>query len=209
MAHLAKWKKQTKEEFNKLVAESNSIMEQARKVGYNIFSGSGCREVKKAIAFYESDTSHFLGQGWNKNNYDLNSFSEHSNRKAGTAAKPLIYLRGRKCENCGITEWFGEPINLEVHHVNGDRSDNRMENLQLLCPNCHSYTKNFCYKSKHQKTDEKDFVEALQSSPNIRTALNKLGLTPKGENYSTAYNLIEKYNIVHLKERALRGKPLK
>jgi len=109
-------------------------------------------------------------------------------------------LRGRKCECCGTTEWLGQPINLEIHHLNGDRSDNRLENLQLLCPNCHSYTNTFCYKSKDTQVQENDFVEALLISSNIRAALIKLGLTPSGGNYSRAYALIEKYNISHLKK---------
>jgi len=109
-------------------------------------------------------------------------------------------LRGRKCECCGTTEWLGQPINLEIHHLNGDRSDNRLENLQLLCPNCHSYTNTFCYKSKDTQVQENDFVEALLMSSNIHAALIKLGLTPSGGNYSRAYTLIEKYNISHLKK---------
>lgn len=52
-------------------------------------------------------------------------------------------LKNRRCERCGLTQWRGRPICLELHHVNGDRLDNRLESLQLLCPNCHSQTENF------------------------------------------------------------------
>jgi 5-methylcytosine-specific restriction endonuclease McrA len=47
------------------------------------------------------------------------------------------------CECCGISEWLDRPLSLALHHINGDGHDNRLENLQLLCPNCHSQTDNF------------------------------------------------------------------
>jgi HNH endonuclease len=52
-------------------------------------------------------------------------------------------LKENRCEICGITEWLGKPLNMELHHVNGDGADNRLENLQLLCANCHSQTDNW------------------------------------------------------------------
>jgi 5-methylcytosine-specific restriction endonuclease McrA len=52
-------------------------------------------------------------------------------------------LKENRCERCGITEWRGKPLNMELHHVNGDGSDNHLENLQLLCGNCHSQTDNW------------------------------------------------------------------
>lgn len=52
-------------------------------------------------------------------------------------------LKECRCEGCGIVEWRGEPLSMELHHVNGDGEDNRLENLQLLCGNCHSQTDNW------------------------------------------------------------------
>ncbi len=48
-----------------------------------------------------------------------------------------------RCERCGIEDWLGEPLALALHHINGDNRDDRLENLALLCPNCHSQTENF------------------------------------------------------------------
>ena len=61
----------------------------------------------------------------------------------------LVAERGKRCDGCGLEEWRGQPIPLCVHHVDGDASNNRSENLQLLCLNCHGQTPNFGRKNKH------------------------------------------------------------
>ncbi len=58
-------------------------------------------------------------------------------------------LKENKCEKCGISEWNNKPITLELHHINGNRYDNRLENLQILCPNCHALTPN--YRSSYKR----------------------------------------------------------
>jgi DNA-binding CsgD family transcriptional regulator/5-methylcytosine-specific restriction endonuclease McrA len=52
-------------------------------------------------------------------------------------------LKENRCEICGITDWLGKPLSMELHHINGDGKDNRLENLQLLCGNCHAQTDNW------------------------------------------------------------------
>ncbi|MGB8509713.1 MAG: hypothetical protein WCD76_15110 [Pyrinomonadaceae bacterium] len=60
-------------------------------------------------------------------------------------------LKQRCCERCGLKEWLGEPIPIELHHQNGDRFDNRLPNLLLLCPNCHALTDNHAGKGANRK----------------------------------------------------------
>lgn len=60
----------------------------------------------------------------------------------------LVTERGWKCEGrCGLSEWFGEPIPLEVDHIDGNHSNTKKENFRLLCPNCHVFTPT--YKGKN------------------------------------------------------------
>lgn len=54
-----------------------------------------------------------------------------------------------KCENCGLTEWLGQPIPLELHHIDGNRSNDILDNYALLCPNCHSFTDS--YRGKNSR----------------------------------------------------------
>ena len=91
-------------------------------------------------------------------------------------------------------------ISLELDHKDGNNKNNKLSNLHYLCPNCHALTETYRGKNKkiHKSdfVDEKVFVEALQTSPNIRQALIKLNLLPAGANYSRAKRLLDKYQIV-------------
>jgi transposase-like protein len=60
-------------------------------------------------------------------------------------------LKENRCERCGISEWRGRPLNMQLHHVNGDGLDNRLENLELLCANCHSQTSTYGGRNGHRR----------------------------------------------------------
>jgi AcrR family transcriptional regulator len=60
-------------------------------------------------------------------------------------------LKENVCERCGLSEWQGEPLNMQLHHVNGAGKDNRLENIVFLCPNCHSQTTNWGGRNGHRR----------------------------------------------------------
>jgi len=107
-------------------------------------------------------------------------------------------LKEYKCSSikCGITDWHDEHLTLELDHMNGIRSDNRLENLRWLCPNCHSQTPTFRGYNKSlsgkKKVSDQELLTALSDCSNIRQALQKVGLSAKGGNYERATRLLKK-----------------
>jgi Zn finger protein HypA/HybF involved in hydrogenase expression len=114
--------------------------------------------AKKMIKELNLDTSHFTGQGWLKGGRHNFSNSrtleellvEKSFYSSNVLKKRLIAanILESKCKECNISEWNGKPLSLHLDHINGIHSDNRLENLRILCPNCHSQTETYC-KSKN------------------------------------------------------------
>lgn len=198
---MKKWEQFPKEEIEQFVKESKSYAQLAKKIGYDTVSnnGSSYRAVHEMIDVLSLDISHFTGQGWNKGQFDYSRFRYGNPIKSSNALDAIIALRGRKCECCGLDEWLGKDIALEVHHIDGDGLNNDLSNLQILCPNCHSMTGNWkgrgIKKKEQVHIDEQEFLDALRKSTNIRQALLLLGLTAKGGNYATAKKIMQKYNF--------------
>ena len=87
-----------------------------------------------------------------------------TNSAANSLKKRLIKngIKEHKCESCGLFEWNEKPIPIELNHINGINNDNRIENIQLLCPNCHAQTPNYRGKNKLSALSEKREVEFLK-----------------------------------------------
>lgn len=98
-----------------------------------------------------------------------------------------------KCSCCGISDWQNKPITLEIDHIDGMRNHNKLDNLRFLCPNCHSQTSTWRGRninSGKTKVSDEELLEALKNSKNIRQALMRVGLAPKGANYTKAARLL-------------------
>ena len=101
----------------------------------------------------------------------------------------LIY----KCSQCGIDQWQNETIVLDLDHINGNNTDNRLENLRYLCPNCHSQTDTYKGRNKNtgkKKISDEELLTAWKKCSTIRQSLIEVGLAPKGGNYERLKRLI-------------------
>ena len=110
-----------------------------------------------------------------------------------TIKKLFIEKHGYQCQICSLSTWLENPIILELDHIDGNHTNDAESNLRLLCPNCHSQTDTFrgknITKRKECVTDD-ELLSALHESKNIRQALIKVGLVPKGLNYRRASKLL-------------------
>jgi HNH endonuclease len=148
-------RKHSSEDLKKALESSQSIREALRKVGL-VPAGGNYETAHRLIREMHIDISHMTGQGWNQGDH---SRTLAMNRPTTPLEEVLVRdsayrggthklkqrllssgLMERLCENCGMCTWNGEPIPLELEHINGKRFDNRIENLRLLCPNCHAQT---------------------------------------------------------------------
>ena len=154
-------KEHTEQEYRDAAKNSFSIAGMCKYLGRTPYGSANYNLMYKKIKEYKIDISHFTGKGWNvglKFNPNvatpLNTILvKNSSYKTSFLKKRLLKegIKEHRCEKCGNTEWLGKPIPLELHHINGDNTDNRLENLQMLCPNCHSLTDNYCSKNRTNK----------------------------------------------------------
>lgn len=104
------------------------------------------------------ETTHFKGQGHSKNigriktsleKYLNNEVKITSYKLKNRLLKEEIFEY--KCSCCGLTEWLNHPIPLELHHKDGNKNNNSIENLELRCPNCHYFTDTYKTKNWNKK----------------------------------------------------------
>ena len=144
------------EEFIKICNESISMASACAKIGLQ-FSTFKRRAIK--LGCYNTNQS---GKGINKkfaHRYELDDIinGKHPQYQSNKLRKRLLAdgLKENKCEICNSSTWLGKPLKLELHHVDGNRNNNLIENIQLLCPNCHSYTDTYKGKNIQKAVDIK------------------------------------------------------
>ena len=146
-----KRRKYTDKQLEEAVKTSHSISAVLKKLGLTP-AGGNYESINRRIQKLNLNTSHFLGQAilrGKTHNYNTRPLEEvlvHKKLENTWKLKNRLLREGIKehqCECCGETEWLDEPIPLEFHHKDGDRTNNTLQNIELLCPNCHALTDNY------------------------------------------------------------------
>lgn len=157
-------KKYTKEWLTELCQDSFSYAEVLRKAGRQPGGGAQAT-LKKKIEEFQIDISHFTGQVWNKgktkeSDNRIVSQEKYSIEEIFIKNSPVTqkvmrgYIERHQlipyiCENCGCDgHWQNGIIALDIHHKDGDNTNNELTNLGYLCPNCHALTENYRGKNK-------------------------------------------------------------
>lgn len=150
--------KNTNEEFFEAVKTSTSIREALLKLNLKA-AGAGYRQFRMRCLKLNINVDHFTGQSHKKGIHagkrtPLNEvlIKNYSGGITSSSLKKRLIkesLLENKCHTCLMLPiWCNEELVLHIDHINGDSSDNRLENLQLLCPNCHSQTSTYTGKNK-------------------------------------------------------------
>lgn len=158
------------EELKKAVDECFSYRQILKRLGLKP-TGGNYDQIKKYINEEDLSIKHFKGQGWNlglrgigKPLIPLNKILIKNSDFQSFKLKKRLFKEGLKQQKCEICGWAEKTTDgylpLELDHINGDRRDNRLENLRILCPNCHSISSKFHRGRKNKKARVAELVYA-------------------------------------------------
>ncbi len=204
----------TPSELQQLLDESNSYSDVLRKVGMNP-KGSNTDTLKKIIIEYNLNTDKMNANRkklYQKNAIlthqkntiplvDIIIYNKYPNYNSSKLLKRLVKegYKEYKCEKCGINEWMGQPISLQLHHKDGNHCNNLINNLCFLCPNCHSQTDNYSGKSSRNKDNKKNETKNINvhnipiSRIELKQKIRTIPFTTIGKEFGVTSNAIRKW----------------
>ena len=185
---MARPRKYSDDQLIEAVARSISQAAVLRMLG--IFVGGGNYEtVMRRIRDLGLDTSHWLGQAhlrgkthnWGRRRSLAEILRPGTRYQTNRLKRRLIRagLVQRRCDRCGLEEWLGKPIPLELNHIDGDRENNSLNNLQLICPNCHALTDTYRGRNTRHPHIPKlqEIKQGIAECGSIHHYAAKLGVT--------------------------------
>ncbi|MDH6221166.1 HNH endonuclease [Streptomyces pseudovenezuelae] len=147
-------------------ASSRTIAGVLKLLGI-VDNGAARERLKRSVAAHNLSIGHFVGQGHRLGTQGRNRKSADQilvRLEPGAARTRTTQLRRalddlgvpHLCAGCGVGDvWQGRRLVLEIDHINGDRLDNRKENLRYLCPSCHSQTRTFSNRSPRTTSQQR------------------------------------------------------
>jgi|SRR5215203_1852833 len=172
-------RKYTKEEFIEAWKSARSVAEVGQTLGCNK-NGSGYYTLMLAAEELGLNKDHMLGRAWSRGQTGIKNTNsiplkdilvENSTYLTTSLLKKRLIKEGlleNTCLECGqLPEWNSKPLVLQLDHINGNRRDNRLENLRILCGHCHSQTDTFASKNRDQAGVVERNTQRPQKPPGV------------------------------------------
>ena len=163
-------------------------------------SAKNSKKVKEANSNRPDNFWVKIGNTRKENHKNQILQSEYSELSFQSLRFRILYEQDEKCNKCGLSEWLGESLVLELEHKDGNHFNNERSNLEMLCPNCHSLTSTWRGRNKKERkmrvSDETLLESLLLNKWNFRQSLISVGLAPKGGNYNRCHRLKREYDLV-------------
>lgn len=203
--------KYTKDLLEPLIKSSVTMSEVVRKLGHRTDTGF-VTYIKKVAKKLDINTDHFKSkneQAYLRSTNRRNLKDYYSNKypiSSGSLKKRLFRekVKDKTCEKCGISNWLNEELTLHLHHIDLNHANNNLNNLMILCPNCHSIThkpkivekvhklKKSSLRPLSRKVDRPDFIT-------LKTELENSNYCAVARKYNVSDNAVRKWVKMYIK----------
>lgn len=142
------------DKIKQMLSESRPLLEISRKIGVKY--DTLVIYLRKLKIPYSTNQNR-TGIAHHESRVSAIYYIENNKPIASSRLKKKLIEEGfkeKKCERCGITEWMGEEVPLELHHIDGNHYNNKLENLTVLCSNCHKQLHGYNQMNEHPVTEK-------------------------------------------------------